>query len=225
MTDSERRDTDANDRGPGGPFARRVVCAWCGNRYRSVVPADLDRGRQGSHCASDVVSQDGAWIVRGGYGSDEHDMHRHAFVAHPPNAPADPVCDECISERQSAGDLKDDPPECYRPDDFSPRPPGTHRLVEQIRRMIEDRTAMRALVDVAIEACDSTHTEEFRGRLRDAVRSYRKHQRYTGELWDGGEAYEGGETEVAEQMRESARQLERIATFWESRGPAKKRDD
>jgi len=84
-------------------FRRTVHCVWCGNRYRSAVPGDFDRNLQGSHCASDVVQEDGAWYVRGGYGSDEHDMHRYLFVANPPSAPADPVCDECISERLQAG--------------------------------------------------------------------------------------------------------------------------
>ena len=32
---------------------RSVTCVWCGNRYRSACPDSLDRGLQGSHCASD----------------------------------------------------------------------------------------------------------------------------------------------------------------------------
>jgi hypothetical protein len=96
--------------GPGSPAPRTVTCAWCGNHYRSAIPSDLDRGLQGSHCASDVILKDGQWIVRGGYGSDKHDMNCYVFVANHPSLPADPVCDECISQRLHDGDLQEKPP-------------------------------------------------------------------------------------------------------------------
>lgn len=107
-------------------FPRTVTCAWCKNRYRSAIPGEIDQGLQGSHCASDVIQEGDEWIVRGSYGSDEHDLHRYRFVANKPTTPADPVCDECISERQLAGDLEDLVFHCERRSgDFGPRPVGT----------------------------------------------------------------------------------------------------
>jgi predicted RNase H-like HicB family nuclease len=201
---------------PGGPFPRTVTCVWCGNKYRSACPGDIDRGLQGSHCASDVVREGDQWIVRGGYGSDEHDLQRYVFVANPPTSPADPICDECISQRESAGDLVETTPECYRTGrlkDFSPRPPGTRDLVGQIRRLIEERVATRQLTEAAMKANDAGHPD-----LGDAVREYRRHQRWTGEIDDDGETYAEKAPEVAGQMRESARQLEEMAATWEQRG-------
>lgn len=194
---------------------RTVTCAWCGNRYRSAVPSDLDRGLQGSHCASDVVQEDGKWLVRGGYGSDEHDMHRYVFVANPPSAPADPVCDECISQRLHAGDLEDVGLEAdRRPSDFSPRPRGTWELVYQIRRLLEDMIPMRALIAATLSAVDAVPPE-----LAEAVSAYRKYQRWNGEIQDDGEQYAEGCPEVVAQMREAARLLEEIAAFWERWSP------
>ncbi len=192
-------------------FQRTVTCAWCGNRYRSACPSDHDRGLQGSHCAADVVQEDGKWFVRGGYGSDEHDMHRYVFVANPPNAPADPVCDECISQRQQAGDLVDDGMEAVRrPGDFSPRPLGTWGLINQIRRLVEDMVPMRTLIEASIRAADAGHSE-----LAEAVRVYREHQRFTGAIDDGGEAPAEGCPEIAAQLREAARELDNLAASWE----------
>jgi hypothetical protein len=206
-------------------FPRTVTCAWCGNRYRSSVPDDLDRGLQGSHCASDVVQKDGDWFVRGGYGSDEHDMHRYLFVANKPSAPADPICDECISQRLQAGDLHDTGLECdRRPADFGPRPFGTWALVYQIRELVESTVAMRRLVDVACKEHNKVHPSDVNDPSRPCeicaeIREYRKHQRWSGELEDGGEEYVRGCPEVAGQMREAARRLEERAAFWERQRP------
>jgi hypothetical protein len=35
-------------------FPRPVICAWCGNRHRSVVPSNEDRQVQGDGCAASV---------------------------------------------------------------------------------------------------------------------------------------------------------------------------
>lgn len=196
---------------------RTVTCAWCGNHYRSACPSALDRGLQGSHCASDIVQEDGAWYVRGSYGSDEHDMHRYLFVANPPAAPADPVCDECISERLMAGDLRDTGPECERrPADFGPRPLGTWGLVQQIKKLAEARVAMRQLVTEACATHEGVHSAEDPCKLCTAIREYRKYQRWSGDLWDEGEKYSEGCPEVADQLRAAAKDLERLAVFWES---------
>lgn len=204
-------------------FRRTVICAWCGNRYRSSVPSELDRGLQGSHCASDIVQKEGEWIVRGGYGSDEHDMHRYLFVANLPSAPADPVCDECISERLRAGDLRDTGLECERrPADFGPRPFGTGELVCQIRELVKCEVALRRLAEVACEEHKTVHlpdAHEASCTVCAAIREYHKHQHWTGELEDGGEKYAEGCPEVAEQLREAAKGLEKLAVFWEQRRP------
>lgn len=89
---------------PGGPFPRTVTCVWCGNRYVSAIPVDLDEGTCGCNCACDVRFRNGHWDVFCGYGS-EHDMDILRFVANPPSAPADPICDECIRERILCGDI------------------------------------------------------------------------------------------------------------------------
>lgn len=201
-------------------FRRTVTCVWCGNRYRSACPSDLDRGLQGSHCASDVVQEGGNWFVRGGYGSDEHDMHRYLFVANKPSATADPVCDECISERLQAGDLRDIGLECdRRPADFGPRPFGTWALVRQIRELVKSTVEMRRLVDAACRQHDKAHPSDANAPLPCEIcveiREYRKHQRWTGKLEDGGEEYIEGCPEVSGQMREAAQQLEELATFWD----------
>jgi hypothetical protein len=196
-----------------------VTCAWCSNRYRSACPSDLDRGLQGSHCASNVVQKDGKWLVHGGYGSDEHDMHRYLFVANPPSAPADPVCDECISERLQAGDLRDTGLECERrPADFGTRPFGTWGLVYQIRELAENEVALRRLAEVACKEHEAAHPPEVLETSCEvcaAIREYRKHQRWRGELDDSGEEYAEGCPEVAAQLREAAQRIEELATFWE----------
>lgn len=210
-------------------FSRTVTCAWCNNRYRSAVPPDIDRGLQGCHCASDVVHEGGQWIVRGGYGSDEHDMHRYVFIANPPSAPAAPVCDECISQCQEAGDLRQlSPEDCRRPGDFSPRPLGTHALVTQIRRLLEEAVVLRKVVDAACKDHDIAHETDENGvpypcacDVCAAVREYRKYQRWQGEIDDGGETYEAGAPEVASQMRAAASALEKLAVFWEGEAETK----
>lgn len=35
-------------------FARPVVCAWCGNKHRSVMPFGKDSENQGDDCATNV---------------------------------------------------------------------------------------------------------------------------------------------------------------------------
>ena len=206
-------------------FPRPVICAWCGNRYRSAIPSEIDRGLQGSHCASDVIQRDGSWLIRCGYGSDEHDMHTYRFVANPPSEPADPVCDECISQRVHAGDIEDIGLEAdRRPEDFGPRPYGTWGLVSQIRSLLENRVAMLAVIKAACDDHDAAHHPDENGtphqcecRTCSAVREYRKHQRWTGEIDDGGEGHPEGCPEVAAQMREAAANLERLAVYWENR--------
>jgi hypothetical protein len=86
-------------------FPRPVVCAWCWNAHRSIVPADICGGVQGDGCASVVIHKNGSWYVCGAYGSTSYDMTRFKFVRNPPTEEADPVCDNCIGERHSAGDL------------------------------------------------------------------------------------------------------------------------
>lgn len=203
----------------GTALPRTVTCVWCGNRYRSACPDDLDRGLQGCHCASDVVQEGGDWFVRGGYGSNEHDMHRYLFVANKPSEPADPVCDECISERLQAGDLQDTGLECARrPADFGPRPFGTWGLVDQIRGLVENEVTLRRLVEVTSKEHEAVHTPDEHGApcaVCTALREYRKQQRFRGELEDGGEEYTAGCPEVAGQLREAAHRLEELAALWE----------
>jgi hypothetical protein len=79
-------------------FPRPVVCAWCENRYRSIVPEDICKGTQGDMCASSVYQEGERWYVGSGYGSS-YDMSRYQFISNPPTRPADPVCDNCIGER------------------------------------------------------------------------------------------------------------------------------
>jgi hypothetical protein len=134
-----------------------------------------------------VVQKGEDWFVRGGYGSDEHDMHRYLFVANKPSAPVDPVCDECISERLQAGDLRDTGLECdRRPADFGPRPFGTWGLVSQIRKLVENAVAMQRLVDATCREHDKVHSSneiELGNALPHScevcaeIREYRKCQR------------------------------------------------
>jgi hypothetical protein len=204
-------------------FPRTVTCAWCKNRYRSAIPVELSQGLQGSHCASDVIQEGDEWIVRGGYGSDEHDLHRYRFVANKPTTPADPVCDECISERLLAGDLEDLGLHCdRRPGDFGPRPRGTWELVGQIKNLVESKVVLRRLAEATCREHDGAHQAAENGSclLCAEIRAYRKYQRWTGELEDRGEEYAQGCPEVAEQLREAARAIERLATFWERKRPA-----
>ena len=107
-------------------FPRPVVCAWCGNRHRSVVP--FETSTQGDNCAASVFQATvesaemltrapnqyehhpptiaaGEWLVKGHYGSSGYDCDLYRFVKNAPTAPASPVCDNCIGERSSAGDL------------------------------------------------------------------------------------------------------------------------
>jgi len=205
----------------GALHARTVICAWCNNRYRSAIPGELDRGLQGSHCASVVIQKDGEWVVHGCYGSDEHDLHRYLFVANKPTAPADPVCDECISERFLAGDLRDIGLHCdRRSGDFGPRPFGTWGLVNQIRELVENEAALRRLAEAACKDHEAVHSPdepEATCEVCAATREYRKYQRWRGEIDDGGEEYPKGCPEIAEQLREAARGLESLATFWEKK--------
>lgn len=110
-------------------FPRPVVCAWCGNRHRSIVP--FETSTQGDACAAsvfqiteanmqsiaDMLSRDsdeadlptlavGEWLVKGHYGSTSYDCHLFRYVQNSPTAAADPICDNCIGERSTAGDLK-----------------------------------------------------------------------------------------------------------------------
>lgn len=191
-------------------FKRTVTCVWCGNKYRSMCPKEFDKGTQGSHCASNVVREGDLWVIYSGYGS-EHDFQRHVFAANAPTEPADPVCDECISERWSAGDLTNGTTEdyrCARVEDFAPRPRGTWSLVHQIKELVGRQVAMRKLIDVVLKPSPDIAVD-------DAIAEYRKELRWTGELGDGGEVYAEGAPEVAENMRQAARQLERLAAFWE----------
>jgi hypothetical protein len=109
-------------------FPRPVVCAWCGNRHRSIWPPEGDNHTQGDGCAVSVfqatektlarvkdplVAPDGQpdlrlgeWLVLGHYGSTGYDCTLWRFVRQPPTAAADPVCDNCIRERVAAGDLE-----------------------------------------------------------------------------------------------------------------------
>lgn len=84
-------------------FARPVVCAWCRNRHRSIT-GDANN-TQGDGCAASVFERGGRWLVRGHYGSTSHDMCTYMFVANAPTERADPVCDNCIGERLTVGDL------------------------------------------------------------------------------------------------------------------------
>lgn len=206
MSDDHER-FEAGDR----TFRRTVTCAWCGNKYHSACPEEFDKGTQGSHCASNVAREGDQWVIYSGYGSS-HDFQRHVFVANPPIEPADPVCDECISERWSAGDLADGTTEdyrCARIEDFAPRPPYAWSLIHQIQRLVEKRVAMRKLIDVVLNA------STFDGALDNAIDEFRKELRWTGELDDDGPTYAEGCPEVAENMRQAARQLERLAALWE----------
>ena len=116
-------------------FPRPITCAWCGNRYRPVVP--FESRTQGSSCAASVfqVTEDflarartaqesgrtspllealaqaatiplGTWLVKGHYGSTSYDCDLFRFVQNAPITPAEPVCDDCIGERLVAGDLE-----------------------------------------------------------------------------------------------------------------------
>jgi hypothetical protein len=85
---------------------RPVTCAWCGNRFRSVIPYEQEgKQTQGDDCAASVYQKDGEWYVAGHYGSGHFDMDRLRFIANHPTAPLDPVCDQCLVERIAVGDL------------------------------------------------------------------------------------------------------------------------
>lgn len=89
---------------PPSRFPRPVVCAWCGNKYRCVMPPD---NTQGDACSASVwLDRDGTWYLNGHYGSSDYDCMLFRFRVNPPEAPADPVCDNCIGERLVAGDLE-----------------------------------------------------------------------------------------------------------------------
>lgn len=109
-------------------FARPVVCAWCSNRHRSVVPYETTT--QGDGCAASIFQVtaanvaatqqmlwrgestskaligSGDWLVKGHYGSSDYDCVLFRFVQNSPTTCAAPVCDNCIGERVFAGDLK-----------------------------------------------------------------------------------------------------------------------
>lgn len=200
---------------------RTVTCAWCKNRYRSAVPSELDRGVQGCHCASDVLQDEqGRWIVRSGYGSD-NDLDTFAFVANPPSQPADPICDECISDRIAASDLAPLSPSAFRrPEDFAPRPAGLWRITQKIRDQAKQIVAMRRLIDVACREHGPSGISHPVGEcllcpceLCEAVEAYQKFQRWTGELQDEGDLLD--DIAAAKILRESARDLEGLADFCE----------
>jgi hypothetical protein len=91
-------------------FPRPVVCEWCKNRFRSIIPYDTgEKPTQGDDCAASVYQKDGEWYVAGHYGSGHFDMDRLRFIANHPTAPLDPVCDQCLNERIAVGDLVHDP--------------------------------------------------------------------------------------------------------------------
>ncbi len=90
---------------PDARFPRPVICKWCGNKYRSIIPDNICKGVQGDGCASSVINREGSWYVVGGYGSGGYDMHRLKFVANAPSEEVDPICDNCIGERQISRDL------------------------------------------------------------------------------------------------------------------------
>lgn len=85
-------------------FPRPVVCEWCANAYRSIVPEEICKRVQGDGCAAHVWTEDGEWFLAASYGSS-YDMSRFKFVWNLPTMPADPVCDNCIGERYYSGDL------------------------------------------------------------------------------------------------------------------------
>ena len=94
-----------------------MVCQWCGNRYRNIMRSDAEVQTQGDACAASVFQateataqrgglvQAGEWLVMGHYGSSDYDTCLFRFAKNHPRAEADPVCDNCIGERISAGDL------------------------------------------------------------------------------------------------------------------------
>ena len=114
---------------PDPRFPRPVACAWCGNRHRAITPFSEDL-TQGDGCAASVFQvteeilartetaerQDpaasagtlaiGDWLVNGHYGSTAHDCALFRFIRNLPTSAADPVCDNCVGERISAGDLE-----------------------------------------------------------------------------------------------------------------------
>jgi len=102
--------------------------------------------------------------------------------------------------------------ECYRlgrREEFAPRPAGTWSLIHKIKELVEHGVAMRKLIDVVLNA------NTFDGKLDGAIDEFRKWQRFTGELDDGGDKYAEAAPEVAENMRAAARQLQELASFWE----------
>jgi len=101
-------------------FERPVVCQWCNNKYRSVMPGEGDDHTLGDACATSiwqvteetrvrlaekgVISKVGEWMANAHYGSND-DTTLWRWLKNPPKAAADPVCDNCIGERMVAGDL------------------------------------------------------------------------------------------------------------------------
>lgn len=199
------------------PGQRRVICAWCGNRYRSVWGDEADDPlRQGSHCASDVVFQDGAWLVRGAYGSDEHDLHCYRFVANAPTAPADPVCDECISERLLAGDLEEIGPDVKpRPGAFAPRPYGTWILVHRIRILLEEAAGMRRVVEAARQMHSAGSGHDPACVVCMAVARLARYEQWNTQPDDGSDPLlqDEGQRELASQFRDVAKYLSGMASF------------
>jgi hypothetical protein len=86
-------------------FERPVVCVWCNNRYRSIMPGDNDNYTQGDGCAAVCIYNNGQWLIEGFYGSTSYDTDVFRFVKNLPTERADPICDNCIGERIKAGDL------------------------------------------------------------------------------------------------------------------------
>lgn len=74
---------------------KRIKCKSCGETYRNILPKEIDKGLQGSDCASSVRVVKGKTIIIGGYGSRLWDMSL-LEVDNPAISPMDPVCDLCI---------------------------------------------------------------------------------------------------------------------------------
>lgn len=105
-------------------FWRPVVCQWCNNKHRTMFPDDVENeggGTNGDGCAASVwqVTEEtkarlaakgvtvevGDWMANGHYGDNWLDCTLWKWVQNHPQAPADPVCNNCLGERISAEDL------------------------------------------------------------------------------------------------------------------------
>jgi hypothetical protein len=104
-------------------FERPVVCQWWNNKHRTMFPHDLksDDATCGDACAISVWRVDamtkarlkergvqcevGDWMANGHYGANNFDTQLWKWVKNFPRENADPICDNCLGERISAGDL------------------------------------------------------------------------------------------------------------------------